>query len=68
MNNGNTDGHRGGGPLLTLRSALILLLGTLVGIGAGVLTCFAGAATAHGVLTGAAAFGAAVPFFNVLID
>ncbi|MFI2436850.1 hypothetical protein [Streptomyces sp. NPDC018693] len=55
-------------PLLTPRSALIFLLGTLCGIGAGVLTGLAGQAAAEGVLVGAAVFGAAVPFFNVLID
>ncbi|MEU4208699.1 hypothetical protein AB0F13_01630 [Streptomyces sp. NPDC026206] len=69
--NGNGGGNgtgTGGGPLLTLRAAFILLLGTLAGIGAGVLTWLGGANPAEGFLAGAAAFGVAVAFFNALID
>lgn len=55
------------GPLLSMRAALILLMGLLVGIGAGVLSAFAGAVVAQAFLTGAAAFGVAVPFFNHLV-
>ncbi|MER6039014.1 hypothetical protein ACWDO6_21265 [Streptomyces sp. NPDC003674] len=55
------------GPLLSLRAALILLLGVLVGVGTGVLTVMAGAVAAQAVLAGAAAFGAAVPFFDRLV-
>ncbi|MEH0546102.1 hypothetical protein QA802_24420 [Streptomyces sp. B21-105] len=54
--------------LLTTRSALIFLLAVLCGIGAGVLTGLTGPSTAQAVLTGAAGFGLAVPFFNSLID
>ncbi|MER6441309.1 hypothetical protein ABT275_33730 [Streptomyces sp. NPDC001185] len=55
------------GPLLSMRAALILLMALLVGIGAGVLTALAGAVVAQACLAGAAAFGAAVPFFNHLV-
>ncbi|WP_411101022.1 hypothetical protein [Streptomyces sp. x-45] len=54
--------------LLTVRSALVLLLAVLCGIGAGVLARFAGMGSAEAVLAGAAGLGAAVPFFNSLID
>ncbi|MFG2120814.1 hypothetical protein [Streptomyces sp. NPDC048710] len=55
--------------LLTMRSALILLLGVLVGVGAGVLTARAdGGGEAKSVMVGATAFAAAVAFFNSLID
>lgn len=53
--------------LLSLRSALILLLALLAGIGAGVLSVLAGAVVAQGVLYGVGAFGVAVPFFDRLI-
>ena len=54
--------------LLTTRSALIFLLALLCSVGAGLLTAAAGAGPARAVLTGAAVFGVAVPFFNGLID
>ncbi|RBM23350.1 hypothetical protein [Streptomyces sp. PT12] len=55
-------------PLLTVRSALILLLGVLVGVAAGLLTALAdGGGAARSVIVGAAAFAAAVAFFNALI-
>ncbi|MBV7699954.1 hypothetical protein [Streptomyces sp. TRM70350] len=54
-------------PLLSLRAALVLLMGVLVGVGAGVLGALGGAAPAQAVLTGAAAFGVAVPFFDHLV-
>ncbi|MFD6532537.1 hypothetical protein [Streptomyces sp. NPDC060184] len=55
-------------PLLSLRAAFILLLGLLVGLGAGLLTSLAGAVAAQAVLAGAAAFAVAVPFLDRLID
>lgn len=57
-----------GGPLLTQRAAIILLLGILTALGAGILTALTGATTASAVLTGSGAFAAAVTFFNTLID
>ncbi|MFI6645685.1 hypothetical protein [Streptomyces sp. NPDC050504] len=53
--------------LLSPRTALVLLLAILTGTGAGVLAALSGSVVAQGVLYGAAAFGAAVPFFNHLI-
>ncbi|MBP2049910.1 hypothetical protein J2Z21_002846 [Streptomyces griseochromogenes] len=54
--------------LITLRTALILLLAVLTGIGATVLTLLAAAPLPYAVLTGTAAFAAAIPFFNNLIE
>ncbi|MFC9131338.1 hypothetical protein ACFT4A_31475 [Streptomyces sp. NPDC057099] len=54
--------------LLTARSALILLLAVLCGIGAGVLATFAGAGPAEAVLSGITGIALAVPFFNSLIE
>jgi ABC-type antimicrobial peptide transport system permease subunit len=54
--------------LLTTRSALILLLALLCGIGTGILSTFAGAGAAEAVLTGMTGVGLAVPFFNAHID
>ncbi|MCM2416636.1 hypothetical protein [Streptomyces sp. RKAG293] len=54
-------------PLLSQRSALILLLGVLVGIGAGILAALGHADPAGAVLTGAGAFGAGVLFFHATI-
>ncbi|MFJ5302792.1 hypothetical protein [Streptomyces sp. NPDC088350] len=54
--------------LLTTRSALIFLLGILCGTGTGILTAFTGASPAGAVLSGMAALGFAVPFFNTLVD
>ncbi|MFG2825040.1 hypothetical protein ACGFX4_37140 [Kitasatospora sp. NPDC048365] len=53
--------------LLTMRSALVLLLAVLTGIGAGVLARLAGSPAAECVLYGVGALGAAVPFFDRLI-
>lgn len=55
------------GPLLGLRAAIILLLGALVALGAGVLTVMAGGTRPQAVLAGGAAFAGAVLFFNSLI-
>jgi hypothetical protein len=57
-----------GGPLLGQRAAIILLLGVLTALGAGVLTVLAGGATASAVLAGGAAFAGAVLFFNTIIN
>ncbi|MFE0427245.1 hypothetical protein [Streptomyces sp. NPDC058953] len=54
-------------PLLSLRATLVLLLAVLAGVGAGVLTGFAGEGTARSVLCGFAAAGLAVPFFDRLV-
>jgi len=54
--------------LLSLRTALVLLLGVLTGVGAGVLTVAAGEVLATGFLTGGAAFAGAVVFFHTIID
>ncbi|CAN3977741.1 hypothetical protein [Kitasatospora purpeofusca] len=53
--------------LLSMRSALVLLLAVLTGVGAGVLARLAGSPAAECVLHGAGAFGAAVPFFDRLV-
>lgn len=53
--------------LLSMRSALVLLLAMLAGVGAGVLSRLAGSPAAQCVLYGAGAFGFAVPFFDRLI-
>ncbi|WP_406733583.1 hypothetical protein [Streptomyces sp. NBC_01794] len=54
--------------LVSLRTALILLLGALTGVGAGVLTVAAGGVWAAGFLSGGAAFAGAVIFFHTIID
>lgn len=53
--------------MLGLRTAIILLLDVLTALGAGILTVLAGAAVASGILTGGAAFAAAVLFFHTII-
>ena len=53
--------------LVGQRTALILLLGALTGIGAGLLTTNAGSHLAQAVLVGAAASAAAIAFFNSVI-
>ncbi|MBT2406009.1 MULTISPECIES: hypothetical protein [unclassified Streptomyces] len=59
--------HNDRDPLLSQRSALILLLGVLVGTGAGILAALADTGPASAVLTGAGAFGAGVLFFHATI-
>jgi hypothetical protein len=54
-------------PLFSQRTTLVLLLGVLVGLGAGILTVLSGGALATGVLSGGAAFAAAVMFFHAII-
>ncbi|MFD5083432.1 hypothetical protein ACFWOG_12435 [Kitasatospora sp. NPDC058406] len=53
--------------LLSPRAALVLLVGVLTGIGAGVLTAAGGAHLAQCVLYGVGAFGASVSFVNQLV-
>ncbi|MEV8395276.1 MULTISPECIES: hypothetical protein [Streptomyces] len=59
--------HNDRDPLLSQRSALILLLGVLVGIGAGTVAALGDADPATAVLTGASASGAGIIFFNATI-
>lgn len=54
-------------PLVGLRSAVILLLAVLTGIGAGVLTALAGTHPAQAILTGVGAAAAATFFFHWVI-
>ncbi|MFF8291154.1 hypothetical protein ACF068_18275 [Streptomyces sp. NPDC016309] len=51
-------------PLLSQRSALIFLLGALVGIGAGLLTWWKGAGAATALIATGTAFAAGVWFFH----
>ncbi|MFJ5927563.1 hypothetical protein ACIQF6_33710 [Kitasatospora sp. NPDC092948] len=53
--------------LLSMRSALVLTLAVLTGIGAGVLSRLAGAPAALCALYAVGAFGLAVPFFDGLV-
>jgi hypothetical protein len=55
-------------PLLGLRSAIVLLLGVLTGIGAGVLTYLAQHSLPAAALAAGAGFGAGVLFFHNIID
>lgn len=54
-------------PLLTQRTALILLLAVLVGLGAGALGVWAGRHIAEALLLGLGAAATAAAFFNWLI-
>lgn len=54
-------------PLLTARSALVLLLALLAGLAAAVLTAWAGSGVPHSVLSGAGSAGLGVDFFNRLV-
>ncbi|MEU6486860.1 hypothetical protein [Streptomyces sp. NPDC046887] len=55
-------------PLLSLRTALILLIGIVTGVGAGALTVAAGEVLATGFLAGGAAFAGSVLFFHAIVD
>jgi hypothetical protein len=55
-------------PLLGLRSAIVLLLGILTGIGAGVLTYLTQHSLPAAALAAGAGFGAGVLFFHTIID
>ncbi|MEU2726006.1 hypothetical protein [Streptomyces smyrnaeus] len=54
-------------PLLTARSALVLLLALLTGLAAAALTVWAGSEVPHSVLCGAGSTGLGVGFFNRLV-
>lgn len=54
-------------PLMSTRSALILLLAALAGIGAGVLSHLADVPPAQCVMFGTGALAAALPFFDRLV-
>ncbi|MEU8711946.1 hypothetical protein [Streptomyces sp. NPDC048663] len=55
--------------LLTVRAALVLLLGALVGVGAGVLTVLSPhGGPAEAVMVGTGACAGAVAFFDRVID
>ena len=54
-------------PLLSIRTALVLLLATLVGLGAGVLGYLGGQSWPAAVLTGLGAAGGALMLFHSLI-
>ncbi|WP_131737819.1 hypothetical protein [Actinomadura roseirufa] len=54
--------------LISLRTAVVLLLAAITGIGAGLLTLGSGHDLASGVLTGGAAAGAALALFNQVIS
>ncbi|MEU3512215.1 hypothetical protein ABZ733_30885 [Streptomyces longwoodensis] len=54
-------------PLVGQRTAIILLLGVLTAVGAGVLTVLAGGTIASGILAAGVAFAGAVLFFHTII-
>lgn len=54
-------------PLLTIRSAMIMLLGLLCGLGAGALTAWSGAHVAQAILAGVGSTAAGILFFHWLI-
>lgn len=60
----NPQPPSGNGPLINQRSAVIFLMGALVGIGAGVLAVLAGNTWPAAVTTA----GAGVLFFHQIID
>ncbi|MFI9325564.1 hypothetical protein ACIGXI_38100 [Kitasatospora aureofaciens] len=53
--------------LLSTRATLVLLIGMLTGIGAGILAAAGGVHPAQCVLYGVGAFGVGVPFVNQLV-
>lgn len=55
------------GPLLPVRTALVLLLAVLAGVGGGVLTVLGGEPWPAAVMVGGAATGAALVLFHNLI-
>lgn len=55
-------------PLLSLRSAVVLLLGVVCGIAVGVLAFLAGRNAATAVLSGLAGAGATIAFLHKVID
>lgn len=55
-------------PLLSIRATLVLLLATIVGIGAGVLGFLSGQPWAAAVLTGLESAGGALLLFHTIVD
>ncbi|GHJ40968.1 hypothetical protein [Streptomyces sp. TS71-3] len=53
--------------LVSVRTALVLLLAVLSGVGAGLLSASAGAGTAAAVLAGLTTTGGAIAVFNQMI-
>ncbi|MFJ2865939.1 hypothetical protein [Kitasatospora sp. NPDC087314] len=53
--------------MLSTRATLVLLIGMLTGIGAGILSAAGGVHLAQCVLYGIGAFGVSVPFVNQLV-
>lgn len=62
-----TPSDRSQEPLVTVRGAVILMLGLQVAVAAGVLTVLAGSAWTVAVLTGGGAFIGAVAFARSVI-
>lgn len=62
------DRDSSGTRLLTLRAAVILLLGVLSGVGAGILTFFAGNDLATCAMAGCGSGAMAVLFFHSIIN
>ena len=54
-------------PLLSTRATLVLLLATLVGVGAGVLGFLSGQSWPTAVLTGVGAAGGALLLFHTIV-
>ncbi|AUG78521.1 hypothetical protein CFP65_3735 [Kitasatospora sp. MMS16-BH015] len=54
-------------PLLDQRATLVLLLGVLTGVAAGVLTALGGAGAADAVLAGGAGFAGGVVLFQQIV-
>jgi hypothetical protein len=54
-------------PLVSIRTAVILLLGFVCGVTIGVLTYFAGGNTAAAILAGLTSTGGAIVFLNKTI-
>ena len=54
--------------LLTLRAAVVFLIGIMAAVGVGSLTYLSGNSLAASALAGSAAFGASVTFAHSIID
>lgn len=63
----STPSDRSQEPLMTVRAAVILILGVQVAVAAGVLTVLAGNAWAVAVLAGGGAFAGTVAFARSVI-
>lgn len=56
------------GPLLSVRTALVLLIAIVVGLVAGILGYFANGGIATAVLIGGGGAGSALALFHTLVD